>query len=190
MSIEERPPRAEPTPGTTLARSRGGDAVAIVAVFVASIAMVAALVAVGLATRAIDDSANSLRQATAAAARAGTGATAATGLSVGEHNFGFTLPQTTVPGGLIDLNVTNNGPSAHELLIFQTELAPDKLPLGADGNVNESGDNVVKVFDSGNNIDPGTSKTFHVALVPGNYVFVCNLPGHYRAGMYTAVTVH
>jgi uncharacterized cupredoxin-like copper-binding protein len=164
--------------------------VAIVAALVASIAMVAALVAVGLAARAVNDSAKSLRQATAAAARIATGATAPTELGVAEHDFAFTLPQATVPAGLINLNVTNNGPSGHELLIFQTELAPDKLPLAPDGRVDESGDNVVKVFDSGNNIDPGTSKTFHVALVPGNYVFVCNLPGHYRAGMYTAVTVH
>jgi uncharacterized cupredoxin-like copper-binding protein len=190
MSIDERPLQTEPTPSTTLARSRGGDTVAIVTALVASVAMMAALVALGFALRAVEDSNRSLRQANAAAARTATVATAPTVVGIGERNFAFTLAQTTAPAGLIDLNVTNNGPSAHELLIFQTELAPDKLPLGPDGRVNEGGDSITKVFDSGNNIDPGTTKTFHVALVTGNYVIVCNLPGHYKAGMYTAFTVH
>jgi hypothetical protein len=101
----------------------------------------------------------------------------------------LTPAQTSFPAGLVDLNVTDNGPTAHELLIFQTDLAPDKLPLGPDGRVDEGGDGILKVFDSGDNVTVGTSKLFHTALAAGNYVMVCNLPGHYKAGMHTAFTV-
>jgi hypothetical protein len=56
--------------------------------------------------------------------------------------------------------VTDRGPSAHEMPIFQTDLPVDKLPLGPDGRVDEGGDGVLKVFDSGDRIDVGTTKTF------------------------------
>jgi hypothetical protein len=75
------------------------------------------------------------------------------------------------------------------MLIFQTELAADRLPLGRDGRVDENADGVLKVFDSGDNIAVGTIKTFHIALAAGRYVMICNLPGHYLAGMHTAFTV-
>ena len=48
---------------------------------------------------------------------------------------------------------------------------------------------IMKVFDSGDNVAVGTTKLFHAALAAGNYVLVCNLPGHYKAGMHTAFTV-
>jgi uncharacterized cupredoxin-like copper-binding protein len=185
MAMEER--GREPA-ATTRAESK--DAVAVVAVLVASVAMVAALVAVGLAVRA-DDTRNKATTLAAGSATA-LGATASapvTPLAVTERNFAIAPAQTSLPAGLVDLAVTDRGPSAHEMLIFQTDLPADKLPLGPDGRVDEAGDGVLKVFDSGDNIDVGTTKTFHIALAAGHYVMVCNLPGHYLAGMHTAFTV-
>ena len=112
-----------------------------------------------------------------------------TALPVTEHDFAIEPAVTSLPAGLIDLAVTDRGPSAHEMLIFQTDLPADKLPLAPDGRVDESGDGVLKVFDSGDNIAVGTVKTFHIALPAGRYVMICNLPGHYVAGMHTAFTV-
>jgi uncharacterized cupredoxin-like copper-binding protein len=116
-------------------------------------------------------------------------APAATTVAVTEKDFAITPSVTTVPGGLVDFVVTNSGPSEHEFLVFQSDLGPDQLPLGADGRVDEGSDKVTKAFDSGANIPTGQTKTFHAALVPGSYVLVCNLPGHYKAGMHTAFTV-
>jgi uncharacterized cupredoxin-like copper-binding protein len=112
----------------------------------------------------------------------------ATSVAVTEKDFSITPSVTEVPGGLIDFTVNNSGPAEHEFLIFKTDLAPDQLPLGTDGRVDESSDKASKVFDSGANIPVGGTKTFHAALVPGGYVLVCNLPGHYKAGMHTAFT--
>jgi uncharacterized cupredoxin-like copper-binding protein len=94
-----------------------------------------------------------------------------------------------VPAGLVDFAVRNDGPSQHEFLIFKTDLAADKLPLGDDGRVNEDAEDATKVFDSGDNIEVGKSQRFNVGLTPGNYVLLCNLPGHYTKGMRTTFSV-
>ena len=46
------------------------------------------------------------------------------------------------------------------------------------------------MFDSGDNVTVGHDQAFHTTLAAGNYVMVCNLPGHYKAGMHTAFTVN
>ena len=206
MSVEEQALQAETAPAPRRLRPPSKDTVAVVAVIIASVAMVAALVAVGFAAHAVNvsnkrvskttvaapaTSAPTAGTAVGAAVPAGAPAAAAgpTSLAITEHDFQITPAVTSIPAGLVDLHVTDNGPTGHELLIFQTDLAPDKLPIGSDGRVDETGAGVQKVFDSGANIDVGTTKTFHTALAAGNYVMICNLPGHYKAGMHTAFTV-
>ncbi|MHB1235041.1 MAG: plastocyanin/azurin family copper-binding protein [Microbacteriaceae bacterium] len=36
---------------------------------------------------------------------------------------------------------------------------------------------------------PGASSWVTLKLAPGRYEIVCNLPGHYSAGMYSELTV-
>jgi uncharacterized cupredoxin-like copper-binding protein len=119
-----------------------------------------------------------------------TAAGAVPNVAVAESDFRIQATPATVKGGLVDFTVSNAGPSAHEFLIFRADQAPNALPTGSDGRVDESSDQITKVFDSGDNIAPNGSKVFHAALTPGNYVMVCNLPGHYMAGMHEAFTVH
>jgi uncharacterized cupredoxin-like copper-binding protein len=53
----------------------------------------------------------------------------------------------------------------------------------------EDGPGITLVSD-GDNLDPGTTQTRTVDLTqPGSYLFVCNIPGHFKAGMFSAVTV-
>jgi uncharacterized cupredoxin-like copper-binding protein len=109
-------------------------------------------------------------------------------VNITEKDFAIQAPDAEASAGLVDFHVTDNGPTAHEFLIFETDLSPDKFPM-KDGRVNEAGDGVTKVFDSGANIDVNSSKAFHAALTEGSYYLVCNLPGHFLAGMHTAFTV-
>jgi uncharacterized cupredoxin-like copper-binding protein len=46
------------------------------------------------------------------------------------------------------------------------------------GNVGETGD-----------LQPGQAKTINLALKPGHYALICNLPGHYKAGQHIDFTV-
>jgi Sulfocyanin (SoxE) domain len=106
-----------------------------------------------------------------------------------ESDFAIHLSASHVAAGPFALVAENRGPSAHELVVFRTTLAPNKLPLGPNGNVIESSPQLVKVADSGASVLPGQSRTLYTVLTPGNYVFVCNLPGHYRLGMRAALVV-
>jgi uncharacterized cupredoxin-like copper-binding protein len=174
----------------TAARS---DNLLVLAVGLACLALLLGAIAVGFSAEASARSKDDLRtaQATLAAASAVKPAgSAPTSVAITEHDFALAPSVASAPGGLIDFTVHNLGPSQHELLIFRTDLPPDKLPLGSDGRVDESSDNVPKVFDSGNNIPVDGTQTFNTALTPGRYVLVCNLPGHYLAGMHVAFVVN
>ena len=99
----------------------------------------------------------------------------------------ITVDRASAPAGIITFVVKNNGAVVHELVVIQTDLAPDKLAADADevgkmdetGNVGETGDVVV-----------GASKTFTITLGPGHYVLMCNEVGHYAAGMHMAFVVN
>jgi uncharacterized cupredoxin-like copper-binding protein len=177
-------------------RAMRRDTAYIIAVVVSGMAFIGASIAVGLSARAVAQSKHPVVPAGAVAAAvagtlkpAGSGAAGvATQASISEKDFAIQGPTDSVAPGLIDLAVSNTGPSAHELLIFKTDAAPDQLPLQA-GRVDETSDQMTKVFDSVDKIAPGTTKSFQAALVPGHYVLVCNLLNHYLAGMHTAFTV-
>jgi len=106
-----------------------------------------------------------------------------------ESDFTIHLSAAHVAAGPFAVVADNRGASAHELVVFRTNLAPNKLPVGADGNVIESSPQLVKVADTGTNVAPGQSRTMYTVLAPGKYVFVCNLPGHYRLGMRAELVV-
>jgi hypothetical protein len=106
-----------------------------------------------------------------------------------ESDFTIRLSTSRASAGPISIVVRNRGPSPHELVVFRTTLPLGALPIGSDGNVNEESPKVEKVADSGTNIAPGQSRTLYAILTPGSYVFICNLPGHYRLGMHAALVV-
>jgi len=61
--------------------------------------------------------------------------------------------------------------------------------LTSDGNaVNEDGAGVTHI-DEKEDIAKGATTTLSVTLEPGKYVFVCNLPTHYKLGMRAGFTV-
>ena len=48
---------------------------------------------------------------------------------------------------------------------------------------------LVIAITRGDGIAPGTSSWVTLPLAPGRDELVCNLPGHYAAGMYAQITV-
>ena len=126
--------------------------------------------------------------ATAAQPAAVAPAAPATGpITVSLSEFKVSMP-ATIAAGQVTLNIRNDGTVAHELLVFKSPLAVSQYPK-VNGAIDEEGPGITKDSD-GDNLDPGTTQTRTVDLsVPGTYVFVCNLPGHFAAGMYTTVVV-
>ena len=96
---------------------------------------------------------------------------------------------STIKAGTVNLEVANFGTIQHELLVFKSDLPPSGFPVDSNGNIIENGPGITLVSD-GDNIDPGKIQTRTVDLTqPGTYLFVCNIPGHFKAGMFSVVTV-
>ena len=91
--------------------------------------------------------------------------------------------------GKVGFDVHNNAAIAHEFVVFRTDLPANKLPVGSDGDVIEDSPQLHSVADSGSSLKPGASRAVLAQLTPGHYVAVCNLPDHYRLGMYADFVV-
>jgi uncharacterized cupredoxin-like copper-binding protein len=111
---------------------------------------------------------------------------------VTEKDFSITLNKSSMKTGEITFSVKNDGPSVHEFVIFDTDLAADQLPTTQDENgveiVDEEGEGVSAV-DEIEDIAVGSTQELKVTLEPGTYVMICNLPAHYQQGMRTSFTV-
>jgi uncharacterized cupredoxin-like copper-binding protein len=93
---------------------------------------------------------------------------------------------THLKAGVYTYDISNTGAMEHEMLVMKTDLAPSALPL-KNGDIDEE---ALPPISDGENIAPGKSQTRTIDLSkPGTYLFVCNIPGHFKAGMYTYVTV-
>lgn len=88
-----------------------------------------------------------------------------------------------VPQGRVTFDVRNAGSMVHEMVVVKTARTPQQL-LQKDGTADES-ESVGEAAD----IPAGGSKSVTLNLAPGHYVLLCNLPGHYKAGMYAELTV-
>ena len=107
------------------------------------------------------------------------------GVSATEKDFEIDLATSSAPAGSVTFNISNEGPSTHEFVIVQTDDAPDALPT-KNGTVDEEN---LTVVDEQEDIAPSTTATLTTNLDAGSYVIICNIPGHYEAGMHTAFTV-
>lgn len=103
--------------------------------------------------------------------------------------------QATVSRGTVSFVAVNIGSVNHELVVLPLpdgQIAGTR-PIGGDGRIDEAG----SLGEASNNcgsgagegIAPSRSSWVTLTLAPGRYELVCNLPGHYAAGMYTQFTV-
>lgn len=103
--------------------------------------------------------------------------------------------RATVSRGAVSFLVSNSGGIAHEMVILPLldSQSVGARPVGGDGKIDEAGSlgeaSTTCGEGSGQGIAPGASSWVTVTLSPGRYELVCNLPGHYAAGMYTQLTV-
>jgi uncharacterized cupredoxin-like copper-binding protein len=89
---------------------------------------------------------------------------------------------THANAGRVTFDVRNTGNVPHEMVVIRTGKPASGLAKGSradeTGNLGETGD-----------LRPGASRTVSFRMKPGHYALICNLPGHYRSGMYTDFTV-
>jgi uncharacterized cupredoxin-like copper-binding protein len=101
----------------------------------------------------------------------------------------------TVAAGRVTFVAVNHGTRAHELVVLPLAegAAAGARPVGGDGTVDESGSLGEASRDcgagGGDGIRPGSAGWVTLTLAPGRYELVCNIPGHYAAGMYAELDV-
>lgn len=105
----------------------------------------------------------------------------------------FKASQTSAPRGDVTFTATNNGKEFHELVLFKTDLAPEKMPVDEDGAVDEQGEGLVFI-DEIEGVRPGQTKSFVAKdLKPGTYVMACNViengEKHFMHKMHAVFTV-
>lgn len=107
---------------------------------------------------------------------------------MGPGMMAIRIDRDTVPAGEIRFDVTNwSRGLVHEMLVVPVADVEAPLPYDAtEGRVAES---QVKVIADTEDMRPNASRTVDVTLTPGAYLLICNVPGHYAAGMVTALTV-
>jgi uncharacterized cupredoxin-like copper-binding protein len=160
---------------------RAGSAFAIFAVG----ALVIALANLLVVAIKLDSNASTSRvgpTATSAPARTAVPAPAPRHVSVALREYTVAPSSTVARAGRVTFAVHNAGTIAHEFVVVRTDKPAGGLLKGAradeTGNVGETGD-----------LTPGQAKTISIALKPGHYALICNLPGHYAAGQHTDFTV-
>lgn len=110
------------------------------------------------------------------------------GIGVTLADYSVTPDTSSADAGDVTFDVSNDAEQTHEFVVFKTDLAEDQLPTNEDGDVDEEGEGV-ELIDEIEDIEGGSSESLTVNLAAGNYVLICNLPGHYRQGMHASFTV-
>ena len=105
------------------------------------------------------------------------------------------LDRASVPRGQVSFAVTNLGSVPHELLVLALPAgqALGGRPVAADGTADETGSlgeaSASCAAGTGGGIAPGAASWVTLDLPAGRYELLCNLPGHYLAGMSAELTV-
>src|SRR5689334_24200799 len=77
----------------------------------------------------------------------------------------------------------------HEMVVLKTDQPADSFPItgfeGEPNRFNEDAKGLTNVGETGDPaMKPGTSMMLTIDMAEGHYAIVCNLNGHYAAGMH------
>jgi uncharacterized cupredoxin-like copper-binding protein len=89
---------------------------------------------------------------------------------------------SSVPAGKVTFVASNAGATKHEMVVIRTDKPAGSLLKGS--RASEAG-----AVDEIGDFAAGRTKRLTLNLKPGHYALVCNLPGHYKAGMFADFTV-
>jgi uncharacterized cupredoxin-like copper-binding protein len=133
---------------------------------------------------------NALRTSCAAAATlaaavlvAAPGTDAATSISVKLSDFKVAPAKASAAHGRVTFRVKNAAGMEHELVVIKTSRRAGSLPTSSSGKASEKG-SVGEV-----ELGAGKSKSLTLNLKKGHYALICNVGGHYKAGMHADFTV-
>ena len=93
-----------------------------------------------------------------------------------------------VPAGQITFHAANQSRTlVHEMLVVKVSDFDVTLPY--DAKRSEVIESRVKKLGEIPDLRPGQSGSLTLRLTPGDYLLLCNQPGHYKSGMATRLVV-
>ena len=115
---------------------------------------------------------------------------AAGSLEIEMGDFYFDPQDATTEAGSVTITAPNVGEVEHELVLFKSDLDPAKLPTASNGEVDE--DKLAEEAEEAGELEAEAGETAEgdFELTSGAYVMFCNLPGHYKQGMYGSLTAN
>ena len=98
------------------------------------------------------------------------------------------LDQNKIKAGSVEFDVKNGAMSeAHEVILVRLNSANQALPF--DKAKNRIDERKIKPLGEVADLAPGKSGKLTATLKPGAYALLCNIKGHYHAGMMAHLTV-
>ena len=106
-----------------------------------------------------------------------------TSVNVKLTNFKIAPSTKRVKAGKITFVATDDSAAGHELVVIKTNRKAANLPV-SNAIANQKGA-VAQLAD----IQPNHTRRLTVKLKPGHYALICNVTGHYAAGMHSDFVV-
>jgi uncharacterized cupredoxin-like copper-binding protein len=98
------------------------------------------------------------------------------------------VDETSVMAGKVTFAVTNESRAmVHEILVVAVDNPDVSLPYDSGKGIII--ENKIKVLGETSELQPRASKSITLTMSPGNYLLICNVPGHYAAGMVLPFSV-
>lgn len=110
------------------------------------------------------------------------------GADMSKATMGIKADPDTAKAGVVTFKVSNDSKdTVHEMLVIPLADTAQALPY-SDGDKRVDED---KAGSKGevSELDPGKTGSLTLRLSPGAYLLICNVAGHYAAGMWTTFTV-
>jgi uncharacterized cupredoxin-like copper-binding protein len=106
----------------------------------------------------------------------------------GGSDMAIKLDQSSVKSGKVTFDVTNEAMSEnHEMVLIRLKNKNQTLPFLKDKH--RVDENQVMSLGEVADLKPGDRGTLTATLKPSAYELMCNVKGHYEAGMHTVLTV-
>jgi uncharacterized cupredoxin-like copper-binding protein len=139
--------------------------------------VVFALALAGIAAILLLPSGGSKHAAKPAATKPKPAAAAGGKVNVSLTDFKITPNVSTVAPGKVSFVARNAGKVEHEMVVIRTDKSAGDLLKGS--RASEAG-----AVDEIGEFAAGKTKRLTLNLKPGHYALICNVAGHYKAGMF------
>jgi uncharacterized cupredoxin-like copper-binding protein len=109
-------------------------------------------------------------------------------LGEGGSDMEINLSQDTIKSGKVEFNVVNNAMTeSHEIVLVRLNSADQNIPIIKDKHRIDEGK--LKAIAEVSDLKAGAHRMLFATLSPGTYELLCNVKGHYEAGMHTLLRV-